>query len=216
VPDYDGKGYVDESDWHRFNDQEFDGRYFYDWEPYDHPQLGTIEIGGWWRLFWGQNPPHELLERELEAQIPWYLYLAEQTPLLEVAEPEVRLVAAGSGEGSADRYVVEVTVRNAGFLPTNVTERGLVGLEEEDGTVRFQVTRSPLVVLELEGAEVVDGTPWRRIGHLAGSSPHSAGAGERERTIRFEVAKDGGEAAFRVIVHGEKGGTVRTDRVALP
>ena len=42
VPDHDGKGYVDESDWHRFNDEEFDGRYFYDWEPYDHPQLGPV------------------------------------------------------------------------------------------------------------------------------------------------------------------------------
>lgn len=107
-------------------------------------------------------------------------------------------------------------MRNAGFLPTNVTERGLVGLEEENGTVRFQVTRSPLVVLELEGAEVVDGTPWRRIGHLAGASPHAAGVSERERTVRFEVAKGSGEASVQVIVHGEEGRTVRTERVALP
>jgi hypothetical protein len=213
VPDYDGKGDVDEADWHRFNEQEFGGRYFSDWEPYDHPQLGAVEIGGWWRLFWGQNPPHPLLERELEVQIPWHLYMAEKTPLLEVDEPVVRSGAGGDG---GEGYVVEVTVRNTGFLPTNVTERGLEGHREEDGTVSWQVARAPLVVLELEGGEVVDGTPWREIGHLAGSSPHSPGVAERERTVRFQVERRAPDATFHVTVYGEKGGTVRSGTVGLP
>jgi hypothetical protein len=225
VPDYDDKGYVDEADWHRFNDEEFGGRYFYDWEPYDHPQLGEVEIGGWWRLYWGQNPPHDLLERELETQIPWYLYMAEQTPLLEVDDPVVQPAGAEGGEDE-ERFVVEVTVRNAGFLPTNVTERGLVGADPEvdDGVAEvtdrplapFQVARAPLVVLDVEGGEVVDGHHRRRIEHLAGDSPHSAGVSERERTVRFEVARHAPEASFEVTVHGEKGGTVRAGRRAFP
>lgn len=213
VPDSDGDGVVDEADWHRFNDEEFEGRYFKDWEPYDHPQLGEVEIGGWWRLFWGQNPPHALLEQELEAQMPWYLYMAEQTPLLEVDPLEVRAAETAGGEG--DRYLVEVTVRNTGFLPTNVTERGLVGLEEEDGSVRWQVAGAPLVVLEVEGAEVVDGSPRRRIGHLAGESPYSPGVSDRETTVRFEVERTESEGFVRVVVEGERGGTVRSESVTL-
>ena len=211
VPDYDEKGYVDESDWHRLNDEEFGGRYFSDWEPFDHPQLGPVEIGGWWRLFWGQNPPHPLLERELEVQIPWFLYMAEQTPMLEVDEPSVEAV-----EGAGETFEVRVTVRNIGFLPTNVTERGLVGREEDDGTVRLQVAEPPLVVLEVEGGEVVDGYHRRRIGHLAGGSPFSAGVGDREITLRFLVERREPGATIRATVHGEKGGTVRSDRIHLP
>jgi hypothetical protein len=214
VPDYGDKGYVDEADWHRFNEEEFGGRYFSDWEPYEHPQLGPVEIGGWWRLFWGQNPPHPLLERELEVQIPWHLHMAEQTPLLELDEPSVR-PGEGGGGAAGEGFVVEVTVRNTGFLPTNVTERGLEGRAEADGTGSWQVARAPLVVLELEGGGVVDGTPWRRIDHLAGSSPHSPGVTARERTVRFEVRRHSPDAAFQVTVYGEKGGIVRTGRVPL-
>ncbi len=214
VPDYDGKGFVDESDWHRFNDEELGGRYFYDWVPYDHPQLAAVEIGGWWSLYWGQNPPHELLEQEVELQIPWYLYMAEQTPMLEVDEPVVSVVAE-EGEGG-ELLEVEVTVRNTGFLPTNITERGLVGAEEEDGRVRHQVARAPLVVLDVEGGTVVGGYHRRRIGHLAGESPFSPGVSERERTVRFQVERESTGGSVQVTVHGEKGGTPRSDRVPLP
>jgi len=207
VPDYEGKGYVDVADWHRYNDEEFGGRYFSDWEPYDHPQLGSVEIGGWWTLFWGQNPPNELLERELETQLPWMLYLAEQMPRIEVASSVEPL--------GGDRFAVDVTVRNTGFLPTNVTERGLVGDEREDGSVRFQVTRSPLVVLYVDGGAVVDGYHRRRIPHLAGTSPYSVGVSDREHTIRFEVERGSQNTTYEVTVHGEKAGTARTERRPL-
>ena len=215
VPDYDDKGYVDESDWHRFNEEEFDGHYFSDWEAYDHPQLGQVEIGGWWTLFWGQNPPHPLLEQELETQLPWYTYMAEQTPIIEVDEPQVSPAPVATGEAEADRVLVEVTVRNTGFLPTNITERGLEGDVQEDGSVRYQVARAPLVVLDVQGGEVVDGYHRRRIGHLAGESPFSPGVTNREETITFEVERTSGNASFEVTVYGEKAGTVRLDRRSL-
>lgn len=208
VPDLDGDGEVTEHDWHLYNEQEFGGRYFQDWTPYDHPQLGEVEVGGWWTLFWGQNPPWELVERELEVQIPWILYLAEQGPMLEMDEPLVTHV-----EG--DRYRVEVTIRNTGFLPTNLTERGLEGREMPDGRIMRQVARSPLVILEVEGGELAGGNGRLRIPHLAGSSPFSPGVSERERTVAFEVVRGSEGAAVEVIVEGEKGGTLRSERVLL-
>src|SRR5690606_3108568 len=129
-------------------------------------------------LFWGQNPPWELVERELEAQMPWILWLAEQSPLLELDQPRVR--ALGD-----DRFQVDVTVFNTGVLPTNLTERGLVGRENPDGTVSRQVARSPLVVLEVDGGRVEEGSGRVRLPHLAGSSPYSAGVTERRATASF-------------------------------
>jgi len=213
VPDYDGKGYVDESDWHRYNDEEFGGRYFEDWVPFDHPQLGPVEIGGWHRVFWGQNPPHALLERELELQIPWYLYMAEQTPHLAMEPPAVRPAAGMAGE--TRRVEVEVTVRNEGFLPTNITERGLEGQEATRGDMPIPVVRLPVVELAVQGGRIVDGPARRRIGHLAGSSPNSAGVREREATVRFVVEVDGTDAEARVTIHGGPGGRVHSAPVRL-
>jgi hypothetical protein len=208
VPDLDGDGEITEHDWHLYNEAEFGGRYFQDWTPYDHPDLGEVEIGGWWTLFWGQNPPWELVERELEVQIPWILHLAEQGPLLEMDEPRVTPLGG-------DRYQVEVTIRNVGFLPTNLTERGLLGREMPDGSVMRQVARSPLVVLEVEGGHVLEGNGRLRIPHLAGSSPFSRGVTERERIVSFQVLREGAQGEVRLTVHGEKGGTLRSGPIPL-
>jgi len=210
VPDLDGDGEITEHDWHLYNEQEFGGRYFQEWTAYDHPDVGPVEIGGWWTLFWGQNPPWELVEQELEVQIPWILFLAEQGPLLELDEPVVTSLGG-------DRYEVAVTVRNTGVLPTNLTEQGLLGREMPDGSIMRQVARSPLVVLEVQGGAVLGGSGRLRIPHLAGSSPHSRGVREQEQTITFHLARDEDSAGgVQVVVHGEKAGTVRSEVTPLP
>jgi hypothetical protein len=207
VPDMDGDGEITEHDWHRYNEEAFGGRYFQDWGPFNHPDLGPVEIGGWWTLFWGQNPPWERVEEELAAQLPWILFLAEQSPLLAVDTP--RVTPMGDG-----RHEVEVTVRNTGILPTNLTEQGLIGRLGEDGTMTRQVARSPLVVLAAADGLTVSGAGRARIPHLAGSSPFSVGVTESAQTVRFQVEGSGG--SLQITVHGEKGGTVRTAAISIP
>lgn len=208
VPDADGDGEISEKDWHRLNDERFGGKYFRNWTPYTHPQLGAVEIGGWHTLFWGQNPPVELLEGELEVQVPWILYLAEQLPRIEVGEPRVRPLGQ-------DRFQVEVTVTNTGFLPTNLTEQGLVGRRLRDGTLADQVAAPPLAILEVQGAVVEGGHGRKRIGHLAGSSPFSAGVKERSATVAFVVRRLEPDAAVQITVASDKAGTARTAAVQL-
>jgi hypothetical protein len=208
VTDYDGDGQITPAEEHRFNDEELGGRYFSDWTPYDHPQLGRVEIGGWHSKFWGQNPPREFLEAETSLQMPWYLYLAEQSPLLEVSEPEV----TDLGDGTLR---VEVTVANAGFLPTSLTDRGAVGAEGPEGAMRAQVVRAPAATLEGKGLEVVDGTARRTVGHLAGSNPILEAVTERSRTVSWIVRPVEDAAAVQVTVHSDKGGTARTKWVRL-
>ena len=206
--DYDGDGEFSEAEQHRFNDEELGGRYFSDWTPFDHPQLGAVEVGGWHSKFWGQNPPREFLEAETEQQLPWILYLAEQGPLIEVSDPEVTPLDDGT-------FRIDVTVTNTGYLPTSVTDRGAVGRERPDGTVDRQVVRAPAVMLTHPGLEIVEGTARTVIPHLAGSNTILETATEVSHTVSCIVRATGGERAVRVTAESDKGGTVRSSWVAV-
>jgi hypothetical protein len=208
VTDYDGDGEISEAESLRFNEEELGGRYFSPWKAFEHPQLGRVEIGGWHTKFWGQNPPPEFLEAETAKQMPFYLYIAEQSPLLEVTEP--RLTALGDGT-----WRVEVTLSNTGYLPTSLTDRGTVGEVREDGGVRAPVVRPPWAVLEAEGAVITDGTPRRSVGHLAGSNPYLQAVKERSRAVSWIVRPTGPGASVRVVAGSDKGGVRRTGEVTI-
>lgn len=204
VPDYDGDGEASPAEQHRFNDDELGGRYFVDWTPFEHPQLGAVEIGGWRAKFWGQNPPPEFLGEETAAQLPWILYLAEQSPLLAVSEPRVEPL------GEDGLFRVSATVSNEGFLPTSATGRGAVGRERPDGGVDRQVVRPPAVVLERRGLEIVSGDARIGLGHLAGANAFLDAGGGREATVSWVVRVTGGEARVRVVASADKGGVARS------
>jgi murein tripeptide amidase MpaA len=44
-----------------WNDGELDGEGFVDWTPFEHPQLGRVEMGGLKTKFTAQNPPPTFL-----------------------------------------------------------------------------------------------------------------------------------------------------------
>ena len=208
VTDYDGDGEVTRAEQHRFNDEELGGRYFSDWTPFEHPEFGPVEIGGWHSKFWGQNPPPEFLEEETEQQLHWILYLAEQSPLIEVGDPVVTAVGDGT-------FRVEVTVANTGFLPTSVTDRGAVGRERPDGSVDRRVVRAPAVTLTHPGLDIVEGTARTVIPHLKGSNPFLEAAAAASHTVTWVVRPTGGERAVRVVAESDKGGTARSGWVVV-
>lgn len=47
--DYDKDGQVTEVEQLKWNDEEMGGKIFLDWKPFEHPQLGKVEIGGFTR-----------------------------------------------------------------------------------------------------------------------------------------------------------------------
>ena len=208
VTDYDGDGEITRAEQHRFNDEELDGRYFSDWTEFEHPEFGAVEIGGWHSKFWGQNPPPEFLEEETEQQLHWILYLAEQSPLIEVSDP----VVTPLGDGT---FRVETTVTNTGFLPTSATDRGAVGRERLDGTFDRQVVRAPAVTLTHPGLEIVEGRARTVIPHLAGSNPFLEAAQSPSHTVTWTVRAVGGERAVRVVAESDKGGTARSGWVVV-
>lgn len=192
--DYNNDGNTDELERLRFNDEELGGKYFVDWESYEHPEFGRVEIGGWRRKYVSQNPPPELLEEECALQMPWILWLAGQSPLLEMTEPEVTLLGD-------NQYRVEVKVTNTGYLPTNLTERG----------IEASVVNPVTATIELEGCELVEGSHRINLGHLAGS--YSATEEDRSTTINADwtVKINGAGARIRITVSSEKGGTVSSE-----
>ena len=196
--DEDGDGRTSELEELRYVDQELDGRYFADWEPYDHPEFGPVEIGGWKSRFINQNPPAELLEAECALQIPWILFLLEQSPLLEMDEPSAIELADGS-------YEIAVTVRNTGILPTNLTQRG----------IEARVIDPVIARITLENAEMQEGAGRIRMGHLAGAYPVPDRDRPSAATARWKVRPTSPGAAVQVTIISQKGGTLRTDRIPL-
>jgi Zinc carboxypeptidase len=136
----------------RWSDDALDGQGYVDWYPFEHPQLGQVELGGWNAMYcWGNVPPH-LLEREIAPHADFALFHLLVSPRLEVHSLAVEEVAEGS-------YHVTLVLHNTGWLPTYVTHKA-----QERKAVR------PIEVeLRLpEGALVVSGKEKEEAGQLEG------------------------------------------------
>jgi murein tripeptide amidase MpaA len=196
--DTDGDGETSELERLRYNDEQLGGKYFVDWEPFDHPQLGKVEIGGWRRKFVSQNPPPELLEEECAMQIPWILYLAKQSPRISMTDPVFEEMEDG-------RFEIQVTVTNGGFLPTNLTERGMAA----------EVVKPVYASIVLENCKLVEGDRRADLGHLAGSYPVADPERKSSADARWVVGEASAGATFQVVVSSEKGGILRSAKVAV-
>lgn len=204
VRDYDGDGDISPLEEIRFNDQELDGAYFSPWTEYQHPELGTVEIGGWHSKFWGQNPPAEFLEKECETQVPWILYLARQAPRLSLENPEV--IPLGDG-----RFRITAVVRNQGFLPTSLTGRGALARQTSDGDFSDHLVAPPALTLSLQGGVLVQGKARVPVRHLRGTGPYLPGAGVPSETVEWVVEVLESPARVRVSATSPKGGVSRSD-----
>jgi hypothetical protein len=119
------------------------------WYPFDHPQLGPIELGGWHHLGIWTNPPLDRLRDEVMPHARFAVAQAMASPCLAIVHTAVVDVGAGT-------WRVEAGIANTGWLPTPVSVRG----------AKDELTKP--IVAELGGAEVI-GTPARQLlGQLQG------------------------------------------------
>ena len=44
-----------------WSDEVLEGKGYVDWYPFDHPQLGEVELGGWNYIYTFRNPPPAFL-----------------------------------------------------------------------------------------------------------------------------------------------------------
>ncbi len=139
----------------RWSDAQCGGQAHVDWYPFEHPQLGPVEIGGWDRMNFWRNPPPQLREREAARFPGWLTRIGLTLPRLELLQVSAEPLGP-------DRWRVRMAVGNAGYLPSYVTRRAL-----ERKTARpctFELELPP-------GAELLGGSPRIEGPQLEGHAP---------------------------------------------
>lgn len=176
------------------------------WRPYDHPQLGPVELGGWDSLQTWRNPPAALLEAEVARFPRWLIWQALLLPrLAAIAPPHIDPLGPST-------YRITWTVQNTGWLSTATTRRAL-----DQRLARPCIARIDLP----PGATLLTGQPEQEIGHLKGRShqpsapyyDHDDATDDRARLVWLLNAPAGG--AVTLTVRGDRAGQVQA-QVILP
>ncbi len=171
---------------------------YVDWYPYDHPELGPVELGGWNGMYTWRNPPFHLLEKEIAPLADFAIFNCLISPKLEIHSLTVEL-------RGKDHYHIRLVLHNTGWLPTQVSEQAL----------KMKVVRPLEVDITLpEGAELVTGKAKTRCGQLKGRDDEYAlsywvndPTKERAKVEWVIHAPNGGEVGLTA-VH-QRAGTVR-------
>jgi murein tripeptide amidase MpaA len=182
-----------------FSDRETGGAGFLAWRPFNHPQLGPVEIGGWEMKWFWQNPPLNYLPDIAHKNALFVYAHALMSPLLRLDD----LSAEPLG---GDLYRVGGYARNHGFLATAVSARAVE--RKAARPVRAEITPG-------EGASLVSGPPRVEIGQLEGRSNkiridlfHSGEGTDHQKWIEWVVRGPKG-AIVEVALISDRAGTVR-------
>jgi len=170
----------------KWNDEVLKGKGFIPWKPFNHPQLGRVEIGGWdWLHMW-TNPPLEFLEKEIAPIPDWIVWHALISPRLVLHSADV--FPAGK-----DTYRVRLVVQNTGWLPSYVTKKAL----------EKKVTRGLIAEIALpRSATLQAGKLREELGQLEGRAYFSAFADDNEGMTNDRLKVEW-------VIHAPKGGTVK-------
>ena len=181
-----------------WNDRELEEQGFVPWTEFDHPQLGTVEIGGWKNKEVRQNAPPQFLQDECERNLRFTLSQAAMLPRLGFKSIDVESV----GE---ELYVLRLTLENTGFLPTSGSE------------LASRLQAKPISV-SVDRADVLIGRPKVEVGHLQGRAAALVG---RNRPGQFRVENEKlvellvrGSGEVTVTAASERAGTI-TRQVVL-
>jgi hypothetical protein len=92
-----------------WSETEWKGNGFVNWQPYSHPSLGDVEIGGF-VPYLETTPAPDRVDSLLNAQIPWLMQLSKKLPQISIVDEKVTDLGAGI-------YRLELFVENSGILP---------------------------------------------------------------------------------------------------
>lgn len=146
------------------------------WTPFEHPELGPVEVGGW-MPYARIEPPADVAREIAAGELEFLVSLGEALPRLELVEAEAKELGAG---------LVEVTavLENASFLPLRSASA------RRTRTVRPARVRLVLA----DGATRVAGPAEELVGELAGTGGRRElrwlVAGERLSSVGILVDSD--------------------------
>jgi murein tripeptide amidase MpaA len=136
----------------RWSDKELDGDGFVAWKPFNHPQLGAVEIGGFDLIRYWYNIPFDRLEKEVAPHSEWLVQLGLTTPRLAIRS----FTAEPAGE---NLWRLQLVVENSGWLPTNGSQQAVDQLAVAGVSIELNLPA---------GAKLVDGAASQQLGQLAG------------------------------------------------
>jgi hypothetical protein len=176
---------------------EFGDEYI-EWAPFDHPQYGPVEMGGWKKLSGRVNPRFMSMEL-FHRNMAFTLYHADMMPMMSMGETRVESLGGGL-------YKVQVDLRNERLMPT-ITAKGMEN----------RVVRPDLLTVDSDVEIVAAGwVPDRnRPGPTQMIDQHdlkriiirSGHPGRTTKTIEYLVR---GSGSMEVTYSSVKGGTVST------
>ncbi|MCC7292368.1 MAG: hypothetical protein IT449_09945 [Phycisphaerales bacterium] len=136
--------------WLAYSDTQRQGQGFMPWTPFEHPQLGPVEIGGF-DPFFQTTPPPDQLDAVAAKQTEFLSDLLGRFPKPVLEELKVKAL-------SDHVFEIESAVVNDGYLPT-ATAMG----------AQTRRVRPMLVTLELPLERIVGGERLSRFGSIPGS-----------------------------------------------
>jgi murein tripeptide amidase MpaA len=179
-------------------DRQFPNQVFVPWQPFDHPRLGAVEIGGWNGKFGWVNPPGDLLPELCHRNMRFTLGCAS-------AAPRVQLRSLRATRETEGVWRIRAVAENVGFLPTWVSEQARLAerakpvMAELDGpNLRLLAGRRRQVVGDLSG----------RSGLVESFAPWSGSENASRQAIEWVVAGDAGSEAV-VSIDSPSGGVSR-------
>jgi hypothetical protein len=188
----------------KWSDTQCGGQAHVDWRPFDHPQLGPVEIGGWDKMNYWRNPPPHLREREVARFPKWLQALALSLPKLELLQAR----AEPLGEQA---WRVTLDVANAGYLGAYVSQRALA---------RKQVRGVIFEISLPEGATLVGGKLRMEGPQLDGHAPRTSLQGflptreaTADRARGYWVVRAPAGATLELTARADRAGRVRTQVV---
>ena len=125
------------------------------WYPFEHPQLGEVEVGGYDQMYTWRNPPPSLMGEEAEKNTAYALALADMLPRLSLGTLEVQQLS-DSGD-----FRIRLVVENSGFMPTYTSDQGR-------SRQAARPVRAELVLPET--VRILSGQEKTELGHLQGRS----------------------------------------------
>ncbi len=184
----------------RWSDRELGGDGFVPWHPFDHPQLGPVEIGGFDLIRTWYNIPFDRLRAEVEPHTDWLVYLGLSTPRLAVRSFTAQPLGAGL-------WRVRLVVENRGWLPTSGTQQAV-----DQGVSRGVAAELALPPV----AHLVEGEARRELGELAGRAGQRSTAswwsyapGTPDRAVTDWIVTAPAGTELTVEAHHDRAGTVR-------
>jgi hypothetical protein len=168
----------------QFNDNVVQGELYKEWEPYNHPVYGEIEIGGWKKM--SSRLPHPfMLQDEVHRAASAVLFSIEQTP-------EVKMELFENKKVSGDLHRIRVRLTNSKAMPSITYQM-----------VRNKLHPKDIITVTGRNATVVAG------GEISDRYTDRVSYKEHKPWVQFTQVPGFGHVEYEFLVSGK--GTVTID-----